>query len=599
MSEQTEAVPDPDDRSRQLGGRLRAMLGWINATLPWRVLLLVAVLGALLHVLGVVSLPFWPFTTAGGRIYVDSPEVYTRERLVNDRYEQDYWLREQLRLLNQVTPEDLASGRLFTGTRVDIGDAPGADADNAGPADAETVDELDFRSRYEVLSGIRDMLRQQILENMLDDRHDLTANSVYGLKFDTTIIPGNNTRRRAFVEVELKPVDLFLGKEVAESAEAQAGPLRGLDGFQRAYLCKQAQLAQRALSGCEDIGRALGDYDDQRGLYHAWLEDIEKRLNSAEESLFEVIAAQDGQCPSAPVGISPERYADLVGRSLEVVLNLPQKRFIISHQGLLERAARATPKTLAFGDQIRLPKPYSNYMQITAIPIWMPNADVCSLRVQLVVAPVRERFIARRVSQDADPDPIQRVGIIQRVDITRDGLELASTDDAELFGGLLAMAQTLPGGFALEALPCDASLSPFWRTADGAWQLLMDDATWHLRQSVAADFGVVYETPGRAAGGPGDVGTRCTGGSGRLRVATARAVSGRPAQWLLQLCRQHARVGCLRLCGVSKERCARHPAADPIRRRRRWRGRRARLSARTRGEPHRAHAGGLRRCPRC
>ena len=30
-----------------------------------------------------------------GEIYVDSPEVYTRERLVNDRLEQEAWLRSQ------------------------------------------------------------------------------------------------------------------------------------------------------------------------------------------------------------------------------------------------------------------------------------------------------------------------------------------------------------------------------------------------------------------------------------------------------------------------------------------------------------------------
>ena len=39
----------------------------------------------------------WPGTGTFGVIHVDSPEIYTRERLVNDRYDQDHWLRQKLR----------------------------------------------------------------------------------------------------------------------------------------------------------------------------------------------------------------------------------------------------------------------------------------------------------------------------------------------------------------------------------------------------------------------------------------------------------------------------------------------------------------------
>lgn len=38
--------------------------------------------------------------TTGGLVYVESPEVYTRQRLVNDRYLQDSWLRGKLRELD-------------------------------------------------------------------------------------------------------------------------------------------------------------------------------------------------------------------------------------------------------------------------------------------------------------------------------------------------------------------------------------------------------------------------------------------------------------------------------------------------------------------
>ena len=47
-----------------------------------------------------------------------------------------------------------------------------------------------FDQDFLIRSGIRDAIRQLILENLLDDRHDLTGNSVYGLKFDISVIPG-------------------------------------------------------------------------------------------------------------------------------------------------------------------------------------------------------------------------------------------------------------------------------------------------------------------------------------------------------------------------------------------------------------------------
>ena len=38
--------------------------------------------------------------TSLGEIYIDSPEIYTRERLVNDRFREDAWLKEMLKLLS-------------------------------------------------------------------------------------------------------------------------------------------------------------------------------------------------------------------------------------------------------------------------------------------------------------------------------------------------------------------------------------------------------------------------------------------------------------------------------------------------------------------
>ena len=47
----------------------------------------------------------WPERETLGQIYADSPEIYTRERLVNDRYIQDGFLKLELEKLKDWTPK--------------------------------------------------------------------------------------------------------------------------------------------------------------------------------------------------------------------------------------------------------------------------------------------------------------------------------------------------------------------------------------------------------------------------------------------------------------------------------------------------------------
>ncbi|MEM7269915.1 MAG: hypothetical protein AAF401_11760 [Pseudomonadota bacterium] len=70
-----------------------ASVNWPSAAIA------VFAIGVGLSLIGDWRPAIWPFTTLG-EIYVDSPEVYTRERLVNDRYDQDHWLRTQLENLD-------------------------------------------------------------------------------------------------------------------------------------------------------------------------------------------------------------------------------------------------------------------------------------------------------------------------------------------------------------------------------------------------------------------------------------------------------------------------------------------------------------------
>jgi hypothetical protein len=182
---------DDDPNGPAAPTSLRARLGeWLRAR-RWLIPSRLAVLAAaavLLYFLLVQPPPVWPFLTAG-RIYVESPGVYTRERLVNDRYSQDFWLKSQLTQLDQ--SEDLV--RQYRLSRLQAGAAPAGET----PEPERVV--LAFQDELMLRAAIRDKIRQMILENLLDDRHDLTGNSIYGLKFDTAVVPGTNTYARPYV----------------------------------------------------------------------------------------------------------------------------------------------------------------------------------------------------------------------------------------------------------------------------------------------------------------------------------------------------------------------------------------------------------------
>lgn len=182
---------------------------------PRRYLLTVAALAA---ALGVVWLAGYlaplrhaldrlagPETT--GLIFVESPEVYTRQRLVNDRYRQDAWLRTQLDLINDpdATFVDLRRWReTVVRARIAAGEAGTLERAAAPPADTTPID-VPFGTEFQLRSAARDKIRQLILENALDDRHDLSGNTVFGLKFDTSVLPGSNTWLSPAVIVRMEP----------------------------------------------------------------------------------------------------------------------------------------------------------------------------------------------------------------------------------------------------------------------------------------------------------------------------------------------------------------------------------------------------------
>jgi hypothetical protein len=207
-----------------------------------------------------------------GRITISSPEVFTRERLVNDRYQQDAWLRMQLRkeiscssnATVQITQVRKASGSLGTS---DSSSSPGTqESPQASPANtADTPKVLDWDCFEEALD-YREQIRSLLIENQLDDRHDLNGTSLFRFKFDIAVVPGRNTESLATVKVTIASGDspLAAGTAATESRPHKAG--RGPASTE--------QCPNRA----ENI-----DLKPWEPVYVEWIESIERRLNQTQK----------------------------------------------------------------------------------------------------------------------------------------------------------------------------------------------------------------------------------------------------------------------------------------------------------------------------
>lgn len=351
---------------------------WLKALLTtgsklWPVALGFAVIVGLVAVWPQIErLPFKPFAT-DGRIFVESPEVYTRERLVNDRYEQAFWLEQQLEKLDQSTNFTTARREMALQLAFDP-------ATQAKISELPELSALPFEHEYQIRSALRARIRQALLENQLDDRHDLTGNSVYGLKFDTSVIPGSNTRKRAYVRVtvqtpELPDADLLpnlLGKSLEDVRREGVGAL-GPD-----------------YTGGE-LSNAVRDFPEH---YENWIETIEGSLNSYLDDISDISGLNgaeedDGSgegWPCRPFAVSEpdkQRTTDILAESLSKVLAI-EERSIYFPDTLFPDANAAS-----FGQvEINLPRPWNRYISVT-----VADSNTCRNWKHFKVAPLRQYLL--------------------------------------------------------------------------------------------------------------------------------------------------------------------------------------------------------------
>jgi hypothetical protein len=152
--------------------------------------------------------------TFEGAILVDTPEVYTRERLVNDRFREDKWLTDvldkhsfTLDLSSRLQGTDDSRRTVAASLEPTTGGAAagnGATPDQTIPRSSDRIGSRPAQEFYD-LAELRRSVRDELLENQLDDRHDIGANTLLRLKFDASIIPQEGGTGWALVVVDVLP----------------------------------------------------------------------------------------------------------------------------------------------------------------------------------------------------------------------------------------------------------------------------------------------------------------------------------------------------------------------------------------------------------
>jgi len=194
-------------------------VNWIK-TIPggWKTgsALLLVLAGAYIY-----YIHYFPWKTEG-EIIVDEPKVYTRERLVNDRFAEEAWLKQQLKVatrdnflapeasISSVNTQQLAFSASATNPS---GSKAGQEQPPNSPSPSETPSQNKAPQNiaptpadtFADMKNYRDIVRSELMDIQLDDRHDIGGNTLYRLNFDSSIIPGDHTLATAVILVTVTP----------------------------------------------------------------------------------------------------------------------------------------------------------------------------------------------------------------------------------------------------------------------------------------------------------------------------------------------------------------------------------------------------------
>ncbi len=147
----------------------------------------------------------------GGLILVSPPQVFARERLVNQTFLNDSWLRDRLAAA-EVTRDILdrsESKASSSNIALDVSLSRAPSGDN-GSKEMDTANAkhqnlakhaVEFSKEFRYRSALRDLIQQKILENQLDDIHDINGNTIIALKFDASVVRNAHSNLKAFIGV--------------------------------------------------------------------------------------------------------------------------------------------------------------------------------------------------------------------------------------------------------------------------------------------------------------------------------------------------------------------------------------------------------------
>jgi hypothetical protein len=170
---------------------------------------------------------YWLSSSEQGLIVVDSPRIFTRGRLVNDRSREADWLDKQLKRTDDLIKENAFTVNrvLSTEQRITLSarsnSVEQAEANTQTKAadiqvtnidktkndtkknDPSTIDwSLQLRSpidEYERALEYRRKIRTELMSTSLDDRHDINGNTIFRLNFNVAVIPPPGSRKTAII----------------------------------------------------------------------------------------------------------------------------------------------------------------------------------------------------------------------------------------------------------------------------------------------------------------------------------------------------------------------------------------------------------------
>ena len=133
-----------------------------------------------------------------GLIAIDSPQLFTRERLINQRLNDSAWIDGRIAVVDEMITEgrfgrpnqirtQSTSTTVSSGGDASVETTPSGDTDEVKMnVDVSPLDEFSAAQEYRL------NLVQQKFQSVLDDAHDTDSNTLQRLNFNMTILPGRN-----------------------------------------------------------------------------------------------------------------------------------------------------------------------------------------------------------------------------------------------------------------------------------------------------------------------------------------------------------------------------------------------------------------------